>query len=74
MRCARSRMPIPAVTLKHSTTHSSQNCGVLIALVAETFAVVTSGRFFAVAGSQPAGCQSSAGTRISSQPTDMKTA
>ena len=29
---------MPAVTLKHSTTHSSQNCGVLIALGAETLA------------------------------------
>ena len=33
---------MPAVTLKHSTTHSSQNCGVRIALRAETFAVVIS--------------------------------
>src|SRR5687767_8060450 len=31
-----SRMPMPALTLKHSTTQSSQNCGVLIALFAET--------------------------------------
>ena len=29
---------MPAVTLKHSTTQSSQNCGVRIALRAETFA------------------------------------
>jgi hypothetical protein len=27
-----SRMPMPAVTLQNSTVHSSQNCGVLIAL------------------------------------------
>ena len=27
---------MPAVTLKQSTTHSSQNCGVRIALRAET--------------------------------------
>ena len=33
---------MPAVTLQNSTTHSSQNCGVLIALAAETLAVVTS--------------------------------
>ena len=34
MGAARSRMPIPAVTLKHRTTHNSQNCGVLIASLA----------------------------------------
>ena len=33
---------MPAVTLKQRTTHSSQNDGVLIALAAETFAVVMS--------------------------------
>ena len=33
-----SRMPMPAVTLQNSTTHSSQNCGVRIALAAETLA------------------------------------
>ena len=27
-----SRMPMPAVTLQNSTTHSSQNCGVRTAL------------------------------------------
>src|SRR3954447_3292647 len=31
-----SRMPMPAVTLKHSTTQSSQNCGSLIAVAADT--------------------------------------
>ena len=33
-----SRMPMPAVTLQNSTTQSSQNCGVLMALAAETLA------------------------------------
>src|SRR5688572_33464596 len=36
-----SRMPMPAVTLQKRTVHSSQNCGVLIALFAETLSVVT---------------------------------
>ena len=63
---------MPAVTLKHSTTHRNQNCGSLMACAAET------------AGPEPVapgeacggfgGCQSSAGTRTSSQPTDMKIA
>jgi hypothetical protein len=65
---------MPAVTLKQSTTQSSQNCGVLIALRAETSAVVINEPVFARAGSHPAGFQSAAGTRISSQPTDMNTA
>src|SRR5690242_4394661 len=38
-----SRMPMPAVTLQNSTIQSSQNERVLIALAAETLAVVTSG-------------------------------
>src|ERR1700755_1402568 len=69
-----SRMPIPAVTLKHSTTQSSQNCGVLIALAAETWFWLIMALDLTVDGSQPAGDQSSAGTRMSSQPTDMNTA
>src|ERR1700716_2729328 len=36
-----SRIPMPAVTFMHSTIQSSQNCGVLTALLADTFAVVT---------------------------------
>src|SRR5919112_125479 len=59
-----SRMPIPAVTLQNSTVHRSQNCGVLIALFAETFSVVTRDFFFTDAGSKPAGFQSAAGTRM----------
>src|SRR3954453_14846150 len=65
---------MPAVTLKHRTTHSSQNCGVRIALRAETFAVVISLPVWACAGSHPAGFQSGAGTRMSSQPTDRNKA
>src|SRR3954469_18530530 len=69
-----SRIPMPAVTLKHRTTHRHQNCGVLIALAAETFAVLIIALPWSVLGSQPAGFQSSAGTRTSSQPSDMNTA
>ena len=62
---------MPAVTLQKRTTHSSQNCGVWIALPAETLAVVTS--FFSATcdGSQPSGCQSSAGTRTVNAPNSM---
>src|SRR5689334_24901547 len=56
-----SRMPMPAVTLKQRTTHSSQNCGVLTALVADTLLVVMSAWPFGA--TQPAGFQSAAGTR-----------
>ena len=69
---ARSRMPIPAVTLKHSTTHSSQNCGVRMALRAETSKAPASTP--SVGGVQPRGRQPGGGTRISSQPTAMNTA
>ena len=68
-----SRMPMPAVTLQNSTTHSSQNCGVLIALAAETLSVVTRAFCFTVDGSKPAGFQSSAGTRTMNAPNSMKT-
>lgn len=57
-----SRMPMPAVTLQNSTVHSSQNCGVLIALAADTFDVVTSDLVLSFAGSNPAGVQPGAGT------------
>src|SRR6266540_3782352 len=66
-----SRIPMPAVTLKHSTTHRHQNCGVLIALAADTLAVVIMAVPWSVLGSQPAGFQPSAGTRTTSQPNDM---
>src|SRR3954451_22955782 len=69
-----SRMPMPAVTLKHRTTHRHQNCGVLIAFAAETFAVLIIALPWSVFGCQPAGFQSSAGTRTSSQPINMNAA
>ena len=50
-----SRMPMPAVTLQNRTTHSSQNCGVRMALAAETLAVVTRLFCSTVLGSQPSG-------------------
>jgi len=69
-----SRMPMPAVTLHTSTIHKHQNCGVLIAFFAETCAVEINARVFCVAGVQPAGFQSCAGTRMSSTPSAMNTA
>ena len=69
-----SRMPMPAVTLQNSTIHSSQNCGVLIALFAETDAVVTMALpSVSSFGSQPSGVQSSAGTLTRKAPSDMTT-
>src|ERR687890_504585 len=56
-----SRMPMPAVTLQNSTVHSSQNCGVLMALAAETLSVVTRDFCLTVAGSNPCGRQFGAG-------------
>ena len=50
---------MPAVTLQKSTTHRNQNCGVLIAFAADTFAVVTSGLALSLAGSKPSGRQPS---------------
>ena len=47
-----SRKPIPAVTLANRTTHSSQNCGVLIALAAVTSAVVLIPPVFASDGGE----------------------
>src|SRR3569833_677332 len=52
------------LTLLNRTTHSSQNCGVLMALPAETLSVVTRDFCLTDDGSQPAGFQSSAGTRM----------
>src|SRR3954449_1466149 len=66
-----SRIPMPAVTLQNSTIHSSQNCGVRIALGAETLAVVTSDLDRTWAGSQPSGRQPSAGTRTVKAPNIM---
>ena len=66
-----SRMPMPAVTLQNRTVQSSQNCGVLIALAAETLAVVTSDLDFTDSGLKPSGFQSSAGTLISHAPNSI---
>ena len=66
-----SRIPIPAVTLQNSTTHSSQNDRVFTAFAADTFAVVTSGFAATRAGSKPAGRQSAAGTRTLNTPNIM---
>src|SRR3954453_8089855 len=68
-----SRMPMPAVTLQKSTTQSSQNDRVLIALAAETLAVVTSGLAATDAGSKPSGAQPSGGTRTVKTPNIMMT-
>ena len=68
-----SRMPMPAVTLQNSTTHSSQNCGVLTALAADTLAVVTIDFALTFEGSKPSGTQSSAGTLTSHAPNSITT-
>ncbi len=68
-----SRMPMPAVTLQNSTTHSSQNCGVLTALAALTLSVVTIVRDLTLLGSNPSGRQSSAGTFTSQAPNSITT-
>src|SRR6185312_16201927 len=68
-----SRMPMPAVTLQNSTIHSSQNDRVRTAFVADTLARVTRGRLATLAGSNPAGRQSGAGTRTLNGPNIMIT-
>jgi hypothetical protein len=60
-------MPIPAVTFVHSTSQSSQNCGVLHAVSTATCADVTSFRGLA-AGTNPAGVQPARGTRTMAAP------
>src|ERR1700716_491562 len=62
------RIPMPAVTLKHSTTHRHQNCGVLMALAAETLTAETTFPW-SIGGSHPP-----AGTLTSTIPSDMNTA
>ena len=52
---------MPAVTFMHSTTHSSQNCGVRQATSTATCAWVTNGAGF-TGRVHPSGCQPSAGT------------
>src|SRR3954454_22100524 len=68
-----SRMPMPAVTLQNSTVHSSQNCGVLITVVAVTFALVIIARAPDSRGVQPSGRQSSAGTFTAIAPSIIAT-
>ena len=62
---------MPAVTLQNSTIHTSQNCRVLTALVAETLFVVTSLAAVTLAGSNPAGFHPSAGTLMVNAPNSM---
>ena len=63
---------MPAVTLQNSTTHSSQNCGVRTALLAETWPWSPAASSATVAGSKPSGSQPSAGTRTVNAPNSMK--
>ena len=67
-----SRIPMPAVTLQNSTVHSNQNCGVRIALRAETLSRVTIDFSATCEGSKPSGFQSAAGTRTVKAPNIMK--
>ena len=60
---------MPAVTLQNRTTHSSQNCGVRIALAAVTFAARDQRAVRGCcSGSQPSGFQPSAGSRTVNAP------
>src|SRR3954453_265898 len=68
-----SRMPMPAVTLQHRTTQSSQNCGVRIALAAVTLAVVIMLRPVRCLDPQPAGFQPSSGSRTVNAPSIIAT-
>ena len=56
-------MPMPAVMFTNRTVHSSQNCGVFIAVLTRTLFWETFFFCFCAAGSKPAGFQSGAGTR-----------
>jgi hypothetical protein len=68
-----SRMPMPAVTLQNSTIHRHQNCRVLMALSAETLAVVIILLPRSPSGVQPSGRQPAGGIRIVKTPNIMKT-
>ena len=57
------RTPIPAVTLKQSTTHSSQNCGVLIASPGVTLCCVMRVFAFSAAAPSPPASSPRRGTR-----------
>ena len=63
---------MPAVTLQNSTTHSSQNDRVRIALAAVTLPVVRMPTF-SVGGVQPSGAQPSGGTRAVRAPSVITT-
>jgi hypothetical protein len=63
--------PMPAVTFRHSTTHNSQNCGVLIARAAVTLLFVTKRRGLSGA-TQRAGRHPRGGTRTMNAPHIMK--
>ena len=52
---------MPAVTLQNRTTQSNQNCGVLMALSAETLAVGDQRLARDLDGSKPSGAQPSGG-------------
>ena len=65
---------MPAVTLRKRATHSSQNCGVRIALRTETLPVVCMGLVVALAGSKFFGVHSGWGTRMTKAPAAMTTA
>ena len=63
-----SRIAMPAVTLQNSTVHRNQNCGVLMALLADTLCVVIILLPPASRGTKPSGSQPFGGTRIVSTP------
>ncbi len=54
---------MPAVTFKHSTIQSSQNCGVVIARSAVTLPVVTIAATAAAPSSRPAASRAAACAR-----------
>ncbi len=56
-------MPIPALTLRHRTAHSSQNWGILWTASMWTWPWVIMPSFFLAGGVQPAGVQPAGGMR-----------
>ena len=66
--------PMPADTFMHSTTHTSQNCGMPQTLLTCTWRQVIIELCARACGRvQPAGCQPDAGMRYDSAPPIMKT-
>jgi hypothetical protein len=57
--------------LQNRAIHTSQNCLVLTAFLAETFSVVTRAADLTFVGSKPAGFQPSAGTLMVKAPNIM---